>query len=98
MTMAQRSPSSANFGAAASRRQARRPTTAIAPAPGEPDRRKYTVRIDAEPAERFERAVLAMIPELGRRVDKSEVMRELAELFACDPAVAKKVADALRRH
>ena len=97
MATPQRSPGSTGFGVAATRRRGVRPTTALPPAPGSPDRRKYTVRIDAEPADRFEQAVLDLSLSVGRRMDKSEAVRELMELMADDPAVAKKVADALRR-
>jgi hypothetical protein len=94
----QRRTGAAAYGVAATRtRTAQRPV-AVPPAPGTPDRRKYTVRIDAGPADRFEQAVLALSPDVGRKLDKSEVMRELAELLADDPTVAKKVADRLRRH
>lgn len=87
----------AAFGKAATRpRTAQRPLAAP-PAPGVPDRRKYTVRIDSEAAERFERAVLSLTVAVGRKLDKSEVMRELAELLADDPAVARQIADRLRR-
>jgi hypothetical protein len=41
---------------------------------------------------------LALTVEVGRKLDKSEVMRELAEMLADDQNIAKIVADRLRRH
>jgi hypothetical protein len=93
----QRRTGAAAYGQAATRPRAAQKPIAIPPAPGTPDRRKYTVRIDAGPADRFERAVLALTLEVGRKLDKSEVMRELAEMLADDQTVAKMVADRLRR-
>lgn len=86
------------YGQAATRTRTTQTPIGAPPAPGAPDRRKYTVRIDAGPADRFERAVLALTVEVGRKLDKSEVMRELAEMLADDQNIAKIVADRLRRH
>jgi hypothetical protein len=84
------------FEAAATRRRAPQQRPAP-PAPGTTDRRKYTIRIDPAPADRFERAVLQLTVDVGRKLDKSEVMRELLDLFVDDPAVAASVVDRLRR-
>jgi hypothetical protein len=84
------------FEAAATRRRAPQQRPAP-PAPGSTDRRKYTIRIDPAPADRFERAVLQLTVDVGRKLDKSEVMRELLDLFVDDPAVAASVVDRLRR-
>jgi hypothetical protein len=98
--MAQRRTAAAAnaFGAAATRRRTTQRPLPAPPAPGTTDRRKYTIRIDPDPADRFERAVLELTVDVGRKLDKSEVMRELLELFVDDPTVAKAVLDRLRRH
>ena len=93
----QRRTGAAAYGQAATRTVTTQKPVAAPPAPGAPDRRKYTVRIDAGPADRFERAVFALTVEVGRKLDKSEVMRELAEMLADDQNIAKIVADRLQR-
>lgn len=85
------------YGQAATRSRPTRPIAAP-PAPGSADRRKYTVRIDTAAAERFERAVLTLSTEVGRKLDKSEVMRELAEALTEDSDLFKAIVSRLRRH
>lgn len=102
MATQRRSGSSDAFAAATARRGRSGASAAPAavpapPDPGTPDRRKYTVRIDAPAADRFDRSVLGLSATVGRRIDKSEAMRELAELLADDPDVTAKVAERLRR-
>lgn len=95
---AQRRPGAAAYSSAATRpRTTSGRPVAAPPAPGTPDRRKYTVRIDAAPAERFERSALALSTEVGRKLDKSEIMRELAEALTDDPDLFATIATRLRR-
>lgn len=80
------------FAAAAKR--TRRP--APKPAPTTATQRKYTVLLDAELADDFDGSLLHFRRQVGRRVDKSEVIRELVSLFNEDPSLAEQVADRLQ--
>jgi hypothetical protein len=84
-------------GNAAIRKRSSKRSVPTPPPPATADRRKYTLRVDAEPAARFERAVIAESMKFGRMLDKSEVMRELLMLFTDDQVLAKKVVERLRR-
>lgn len=95
---AARRTGAAAYGQAVTRARPTQRPIAAPPAPGAVDRRKYTVRINAGPAERFERAVLALSTEVGRKLDKSEVMRELAEALADDSKLFETIVSRLRRH
>ncbi len=53
---------------------------------------KYTVLFDPTEFGEFDRALLDFQSQLGRRVDKSEVIRSLARLFVRDPSLAEKVS------
>lgn len=97
MMAPRRTAAASDFGAAATRRRVTQRPVPAPPAPGIADRRKYTIRIDPDPADRFERAVLQLTVDVGRKLDKSEVMRELLDLFVDDPTVAASVTDRLRR-
>lgn len=79
------------FAAAAGRR---RSPTAVA-APASPPR-KYTVILDGHAADTFDETVLRLRRQIGRRVDRSQVVRELLALLAEDPALADQIVDKLR--
>lgn len=83
---------SADAFAAAARRTRPQPSK---PAATPPAQRKYTVLIDAELADDFDASLLQFRRRAGRRVDKSEVIRELVSLFNEDPSLADQVADRL---
>jgi hypothetical protein len=53
---------------------------------------KYTVLFDPTEFGEFDRALLDFQSQVGRRVDKSEVIRSLARLFVRDASVAAKVS------
>lgn len=57
--------------------------------------RKYTVLLDAASADAFDQAVLALRRRTGRRIDKSQVVRELLALLAEDEALLEQVAEQL---
>jgi Arc/MetJ-type ribon-helix-helix transcriptional regulator len=78
------------FAAAAKR--TRRPVHKPAPAA----QRKYTVLLDSELADDFDGSLLHFRRQVGRRVDKSEVIRELVSLFNEDPTLAKEIAGRLQ--
>jgi Arc/MetJ-type ribon-helix-helix transcriptional regulator len=80
--------SSARFAAAAKR--TRRPVPK--PAPATAAQRKYTVLLDSELADDFDGSLLHFRRQVGRRVDKSEVIRELISLFNEDPTLAEQIA------
>jgi hypothetical protein len=82
------------FAAAAGRR---RTTTALTPPVSPP--RKFTVIFDGLAADTFDDTVLRLRRlrrQLGRRVDRSQVVRELLSLLAEDEALAAQVVDRLR--
>jgi hypothetical protein len=89
MTPAQNSAD--RFAAAAKR--TRRP--APEPTPATAAQRKYTVLLDSELADDFDGSLLHFRRQVGRRVDKSEVIRELVSLFNEDPTLVKEIADRL---
>ncbi len=57
--------------------------------------RKYTVLLEAASADAFDEALLDLRRRTGKRVDKSQVVRELLALLAEDTALRKEVADRL---
>lgn len=58
--------------------------------------RKYTVLLDDTTADAFDVRLLAIRRQVGRRVDKSEVVRELLALLDDDPTVTDQVVERLR--
>lgn len=86
------SQNSADRFAAAAKRTRR---SALKPTPAMAAQRKYTVLIDSELADDFDGSLLHFRRQVGRRVDKSEVIRELVSLFNEDPTLAKQIADRL---
>ena len=87
----------AAFTEATSRRRTTPRHVPAPPAPGSTERRKYTLRLEPGPAESFDSAVLALMPAVGRRIDKNEALAVLTELLASDDDVRAKVTDRLRR-
>jgi hypothetical protein len=83
---------SADRFAAAAKRTRR---SAPKPTPTMVAQRKYTVLIDSELADDFDGSLLHFRRQVGRRVDKSEVIRELVSLFNEDPTLAKQIAERL---
>jgi len=79
------------FAAAAGRRR----SPATSPAPAAPSR-KYTVILDGQAADTFNETLLRVRRQLGRRVDRSQVVRELLALLAEDPALTGQIVDRLR--
>ena len=79
----------ARFGQVAT--TARPPVAAPAPAAF----RKYTVLLDAAAADTFDEAVLKLRRRTGRRIDKSEIVRELVQLLDEDPALVEQLATRL---
>lgn len=77
------------------------PATGIGPggtsAPEEPKRSKYTLLLDAEEAVSLDQLVLSARRQLGRRVDKSTLLRVLVTLAADDPALLAQVVGEIRR-
>jgi hypothetical protein len=80
------------FGAAARRRKAAAPATAAAPR-----QIKFTVLLDAGEAAVHDGTLLRLRGPVGRKVARSEVVRELLGLLDEDPALAEQVAERLRR-
>ncbi|MEP6464411.1 MAG: hypothetical protein ABJC62_13570 [Frankiaceae bacterium] len=78
------------FAAAAGRRR----SAAAAPPVSPP--RKYTVILDGQAADTFDETLLRLRRQLGRRVDRSQVIRELLALVAEDEALGAQVVDRLR--
>src|SRR5664279_4957167 len=74
-------------------------TDGVGPAAGmeEPKRSKYTLLLDAEEAVSLDQLVLSARRQLGRRVDKSTLLRVLVTLAADDPALLAQVVGEIRR-
>lgn len=86
----------AAVGQAATARRTRRPDApAAAPLPSG-GKRKYTLLLDDEIAEAFDEQLVAIRRLVGRRVDKSQVVRELLALLQEDKALAAQVSDRLK--
>jgi hypothetical protein len=93
----------ARFGRAAmGSRQQREPEQAVAEDLGEAnpetsrDRRKFTLIFRREEAEALDEFLLHARRRLGRRVDKSEVVRSLLELTYTDPSLEEQLLEHLR--
>ena len=73
------------------------PTPLSVPAapPAGPRLSKFTVKLDPGHAEDFDVIVLGARRALGRRVDKSEIVRVVIELLSSDPALRRQVYDQL---
>jgi hypothetical protein len=54
---------------------------------------KFTVNLDANDAEDFDAVVLAARRTLGRRVDKSEIVRAVIKLLGSDATLRQQVWD-----
>jgi hypothetical protein len=63
----------------------------------EPKRSKYTLLLDPEEAVSLDQLVLSARRQLGRRVDKSTLLRVLVTLAADDPALLAQVVGEIRR-
>lgn len=83
-------PTAAAFASAASRRT--KPTATATPA-GE--QRKYTVLLDADLADSVDTALIRLRRQVGRKVDRSAVVRELLVMLTDDPTLARSVAERL---
>ena len=70
------------------------PVVLDTPAAG-PRLSKFTVKLDPGHAEDFDAIVLAARRALGRRVDKSEVVRVVIELLGSDLALRRQVHERL---
>jgi len=62
-----------------------------------PRRSKFTVILDARDAEDFDAAVLTARRTLGRRVDKSELVRALIALLGRDVALRQEIYEVIRK-
>lgn len=91
----------ARFGRAAAPKpqQVDPPAPAKAPAAQreEPKGSKFTVIFSREEAEAFDEFLLGARRRLGRRVDKSEVLRNLLELTYSDPSLEQQLLERLRK-
>jgi len=104
---ARRSSGSASQAAAAfgralapqARPQAAPPSTPAAGVPVSPkqERSKYTLLLDPEEAVSLDQLVLSARRQLGRKVDKSTLLRVLVALAADDPALLAQVVGEIRR-
>ena len=72
---------------------AQRPT--IPPAATGSGTRKYTVLLDSEIASNFDEDLLRLRRNTGKRIDKSQVVRELVALLHEDPALMAEVGQRL---
>src|SRR3712207_4785371 len=88
---------SIDFGTAASARR-KRPASGAAPASAATvgASRKYTVILDDEAADAFDGRLLAIRRSVGRKVDKSHVIRELLALLDEDASLTAQVVDRLK--
>lgn len=66
------------------------------PAMDGPRRSKFTVILDARDAEEFDALVLTARRTLGRRVDKSELVRAVIALLGRDSALRQEIFEAIR--
>ena len=64
--------------------------------PAAPRWSKFTVKLERAHAEQFDALVLAARRSLGRRVDKSEILRVLIDVMAEDAALRAEVHGRLR--
>lgn len=62
-----------------------------------PRRSKFTVILDARDAEDFDALVLTARRTLGRRVDKSELVRALIALLGRDVALREEIYEIIRK-
>jgi hypothetical protein len=62
-----------------------------------PRRSKFTVILDARDAEDFDALVLTARRTLGRRVDKSELVRALIALLGRDVALRQEIYEVIRK-
>lgn len=76
------------FGAAATNRSAPTPTPGSV---GE-KQRKYTLLLNSSVAADFDEDTLALSRQVGRRVDKSEIVRALVDLLHTDEGVLAQVS------
>lgn len=63
----------------------------------EPKRSKYTLLLSADEAVSLDQLALSARRQLGRRTDKSRLVRVLITLAADDPALLTQVVDEIRR-
>lgn len=87
--MSSRKDQAGRFGAVATRRTTPPPPVQRAP-------RKYTILLAADVADDLDADVLGFQVAAGRRVDKSQVIRELVALLHEDPTVRGQVEERLR--
>ncbi len=73
--------------------------TGPAPTPGSDHEvlRKYTLMMTTTLANQLDQDLLSIRRNLGRRADKSEVVRGLVEMLHDDPTVMAEVVDRLSR-
>lgn len=71
-------------------------TTAAAPDETEPQHSKYTTLLDADTATAFDELALTARKALGRKVDKSRIVRELIMLAADDASLREQLIDQIR--
>lgn len=69
---------------------------AVSTAQAGPRQSKFTVNLDARDAEDFDRLVLTARRALGRRVDKSEIVRALIAMMGRDAALRQEVHELIR--
>lgn len=93
-----------DFGAAAAARRSRTadgtapeaPTNKKASAGAVTATRKYTLLLDGPGADAFDLRLLTIRRAVGRKVDKSEVIRELLAMLDDDETILGQVAERLR--
>ena len=94
-----------DFGSAASARRRRPPVSEVerrvgaggaVPGVGGGVARKYTVLLDDQVADAFDERLLAIRRQLGRKIDKSQVIRQLLTLLDEDPTLVAQVVDRLK--
>ena len=75
------------------------PASSRKPLPSSTDDRpsKFTVLLDGQAAADFDGLALSARRQLGRRVEKSELVRVLIALAADDPSLLGQIVDELRR-
>lgn len=73
------------------------------PAPANPasaataaERVSYTIRMDSEESNKIDRFTLELRPDVGRRVDRSEIIRALLMLVASDSSLRNLLVELLK--
>lgn len=75
------------------------PTPTPRPQPRSQQRSKYTLLLDPDPAADFDELATRLRRHLGRKVDKSEIIRSWIALTADDPALLHDLAQEIQaRH